>query len=134
MKVYLAGHMHTAWRNQVIDALAGEGVEFLIPLPTADRAKNAGGDPSLFMVRDLALLHQADLVFAVADDIARGIGISAEVGYAYAKGLPIILVNLAPHVHSFQFLEGLATRTYRSMDEGIEALRFAAASPRRYPE
>ncbi|MDP3064550.1 MAG: nucleoside 2-deoxyribosyltransferase [Chloroflexota bacterium] len=131
MKVYLAGHMHSDWRNQVIDACA-EGVEFLIPLPTPDRAENGAGDPSLYMVRDLALLRQADLVFALLDDIARGIGVAAEIGYAYGRGVPIIVVNLAPQVHSFQFLEGLATRTYSTLAEGINALRFATQSPRRY--
>lgn len=133
MKVYLAGNLHHPWREKVIAQVGCQDVIWLKPLPTSDKTKLGGGDKDLYFVRDKNLLRQADLVFALIekyeDSHNRHSGLSAEVGMAHAWGIPIILVNLLPDIHSFEFVEKLSDSIFYSWEGGIRALRFAIVLP-----
>jgi len=129
VKVYLAGNLHTPWRWKVIAEVGERGITWLMPLPTSDKARLGGGDKVLYFIRDKAQLRQADLVFGLIENYDgehnRHSGISAELGMAHAWGIPIILLNLLPEIHSFEFMEKLADSVFYQWDEAIRALRFA---------
>ena len=126
MKVYLAGNMHTDWRERVVSQVSG--CEFLWPHKAPSRGGSDGGDPDLYFPRDVTLLQSANLVFCVIEDVGRNIGTAAEIGMAYAWAKPVILVNLCPEVHSFQFLEKSATSVCHSIGEGVEVLSFVVSA------
>ena len=126
MKVYLAGNMHTDWRERVTSRVSG--CEFLWPHKAPSRDGPDGGDPNLYFPRDVTLLRSADLVFCLIEAVGRNIGTAAEVGMAYAWGKPVILVNLCSEVHSFQFLEKASTSVCYSIDEGVEVLSFVVSA------
>ena len=106
IKVYLAGNLHTAWRERLRSYCIGLQVEFLEP--------RAGGSVQQYVIRDLVQIRQADIVLAFLekwnpDGPCRHIGTSAEVGYDFALGKPIILVNaFHENVPSFEFLEAMS--------------------------
>lgn len=122
VKIYLAGNMHTDWRNKV--ALKINGCEFLWPYKAPCDNGTDGGDADIFFPRDMVLLRSSDAVFCVIENEGRNIGTSAEVGMAYAWGKPIILVNLCPDIHSFRFLEKASTTTCYSLQQGLKVLQF----------
>lgn len=126
MKIYLAGNFHTDWRWVVKTTIAGEKaysidhteLEWLMPLATN------GTHPERYILRDIVKLKQADLVFAcITDDSPVNSGTSAEMGYAYALGIPILFVRESTEPR-YDFVERMALSTFSSLDEGIEALKF----------
>ena len=142
IKVYLAGNLHTDWRGKVKyqfqEAIEEKHVEFLTPIRGL---ADDGADK--YVPRDLVLLRQADIVFAFIEhwdaEACRHVGTSAEIGYAYALGKVIILVDaFIPKVGSFDFLKSLATSVYTNnydkngmesvesvLNRGIDCLRFS---------
>jgi len=127
--------MHRLWRERVTVGVGLEGgdssITWLMPLITSDKAKPGGGDKDLYFVRDKSLIRQADLVFGLIEDYDREhnrhSGLSAELGMAHAWGIPIILLNLLPEIHSFEFLEKLADSVFYDWEEAIRALHFVCA-------
>jgi len=122
VKVYLAGNMHTGWREKVASQI--NGCEFLWPHKALNENGSDGGNPDVYFPRDVVLLRSANLVFCVIENEGRNIGTAAEIGMAYAWGKPVILVNLCPDIHSFKFLEKASTTVCYSLEEGLEVLRF----------
>jgi nucleoside 2-deoxyribosyltransferase len=134
MKVYLAGNLHRAWRERLIAEVGDLGIIWLRPLPTSDKARLGGGDKDLYFVRDITQLRQSNLFFGLIENYDnennRHSGLSAEIGIAHALGIPIILVNLLPQIHSFEFIEKLSDSVFYSWEDGISALRFAVTIPK----
>ncbi len=124
MRVYLAGNMHTDWRERVASQVTG--CELLWPQKVPSRNGSEKGNADVFFPRDVVLLRSADLVFCCIETEGRNIGTAAEVGMAYAWGKPVILVNLCPDVHGFKFLEKASTTVCYSLEEGLETLKFLA--------
>ncbi len=122
MKIYLAGNMHTDWRDKVASRI--EGCEFLWPYKFTKDGGSTGKGSDVFFPRDVILLRSADLVFCVIENEGRNIGTSAEVGMAYAWGKPVVLVNLCSDIPSFEFLEKASTTVCYSLEDGLNVLRF----------
>ena len=122
MKIYLAGNMHTDWRERVASRI--KGCEFLWPYKFSMDGGSTSKGSDVFFPRDIVLLRSADLVFCVIENEGRNIGTSAEVGMAYAWGKPVVLVNLCPDISSFEFLEKASTTVCYSLEDGLEVLRF----------
>lgn len=131
--VYLAGHVHNAWRYEPTEILRFSGYTVVCPHDEVDRI---GGLPAnCYMVRDLLAIRQADIVLAVFD---RGkpykyVGTAAECGLAKGLG-KILLVAFEgetpdmqeyPGHGSYDFPAGLADVVYSSMAGALDALRAA---------
>jgi len=127
MKVYLAGGMRNGWR---------EVVKRVVPTHTYS-------DPSLhglitekeYTEWDLAAIRDADVVFGYMEfDNPSGIGLSNEIGYAYALGKYIIFVDESSEAKSVymgmcrveatmvfsllrEAIDHLASLTYANMGE-----------------
>ena len=118
MKVYLAGNFHTDWRSRIKKHFTD--IEWLEPLGTGPDP----GRPKWYLLRDLTLLKQADLVFVyITDHSPVNSGTSAEMGYAYASGIPILFVR-GSKATRYDFVQGMALSTFESLEDGIEALKF----------
>ena len=122
MRIYLAGNMHTDWRNRVASAVSG--CEFLWPHKYPKDGGSRGKGADVFFPRDVTLLKSADLVFCVIQNEGRNIGTAAEIGMAYAWNKPVVLVNLCPEIPSFNFLEKASTTVCYTLEDGLEILRF----------
>ena len=131
MRIYLAGNMHTDWRDKVASAI--DGCEFLWPhkYPKDGGARGKGAD--VFFPRDVTLLKSANLVFCVIENEGRNIGTAAEIGMAYAWNKPVVLVNLCPEIQSFNFLEKASTTVCYTLEDGLEILRFLTIDTPTHP-
>ena len=134
--VYLAGHVHDAWRAPVAAELKGAGYNVVCPWDDVDRL---GGKPArVYMVRDLLAIRQADIVLAVFDRSKpyKCVGTAAECGLAKGHG-KILLVAFEHEVRdgseeypghgSYDFPAGLADVVYDSLDLAMDALCCATA-------
>lgn len=124
IKVYLAGNLHSAWRDELLGKLEMAGVVHRVELLCPHATDQCGDQAAAFYVpRDLLLLSLADIVFAMVNDLSINSGTSAEVGYAYALGKPIIMCRLSSKP-SFDFIAALATTVQKSFDSAVEVLVF----------
>lgn len=84
MRVYLAGGMSDGWQAQMADP----AITFLDPRTWQD------DDPAVYTRRDLEAIRSADAVLAYMDSAnPSGYGMSLEVGFAHALGIPVVFVD-----------------------------------------
>lgn len=126
ISVYLAGHIHTKWRKDVIAIVNSDKINWLQPFDDHEYSHNMG--PEIYTIRDLVLVRKADIVFAYLqkriDSINRYVGTSAEIGLAKGLGKTIILVNELREIHSFDFLEQLADSAFEDLEKGLATLKY----------
>lgn len=114
MHVYLAGGMDGDWQDTVMRG-APQHTYF-------DPRTHELTDPLLYTRWDLSRVAQADVVFAyIDDDNPSGIGMSAEIGYAYALGKIIILADRAS-ARKYNFIRAISDITCSDIQTLIEFL------------
>lgn len=93
MKIYLAGPLFTMaereWNVRLKKALEKYGLEIWLPQENEPREKTAR---EVFKM-DVKGIDQAFGVIAIMDGADPDSGTAWEVGYAYAKGKPVILLR-----------------------------------------
>jgi len=115
-KVYLAGGMHSAWREKVKDLT---NVEFFDPVLKPDKHWSEYG------TWDVHFVKQCDICFAYMEKTnSSGFGMAAEMGYAKALNKTVIFVLEPGHEKDkyLQFLKQFADVVYEKFDDGIEYL------------
>jgi len=128
MKVYLAGNVHTNWRQIVVDQCPD--IEFLQPYKDAHGnfiATEEGVSllPSAhFTLRDLLFVDNSNIIFGYITpygEHSRHHGLMIELGYAKAFGIPIVLVCKIPE---FDMATAIADVIFDSLMEGAQFLNF----------
>jgi nucleoside 2-deoxyribosyltransferase len=120
-KVYLSGGFHSMWREKVKENL--EGFTFF----------NPGDNQELnFSMDEIGVwnkhhLKKSDIVLAYFEKTNPvGLGLTAEMAYAYGLGKTVIFVMEANDTFKpryLEFLENFATITVEDLDEAIELIR-----------
>jgi len=115
MRIYLAGGFYSNWQDKVRQS----AINHEYYNPELDSKQTAICD---FVSSDLKAIDWCDLLFVYKQRTnPTACGLSAEMGYAYAKGKPIVLVDDNDRIDSF--LAGLSQRIYTNLDSAIEYLR-----------
>lgn len=133
MKIYLAGGMHTQWREKVISECflgafmtAPDGVK--IPIEDNDvqwynPMQNGGGELQEFVTWDLLAIKKCDVVFAYMEaDNPYGHGMCAEIGYAKGLGKTVVFVNES-EIRHIDFAYQMADVKFGNLADGIEYLQ-----------
>lgn len=141
LSIYLAGEIHSDWRDQFRAALAERGVEatFLGPQEDHDLSDDIGenvlGKQPNSRYRDLqgarvntlrtrVHLRYADVVVACFTDKYRQWNTAADAGQAVAAGIPLILVRSEEYIHALKELDALADLTVETLDQAAEAVAY----------
>ena len=114
MKVYLAGGMHSNWREPIKQAMA-----------CYDPHDHGCVDEQEYTAWDLAGIRRADVLFAYLDaDNPSGYGMATEIGYARALGKLVIFVCEPAHPQHqyFGMCRAMADVTYTTLEDGIHFL------------
>lgn len=94
LKIYIAGPLYTEgerWYLEHIDQVCRDlGFETYLPHRDAGICPPSGEGGEVFFQADLHELREADLVVAVLNGQSIDPGTAWEMGFAYARGLPII--------------------------------------------
>jgi YtoQ family protein len=139
--VYLAGEIHSGWRDELREHLSQRGlpVRFVGPQERHDRSDSVGEDilgaqpfarfrdlvgAGVNTLRTRVLLRRADLVVAYFGDQYRQWNTAADAGAAVASGVPLLLVRAPELTHALKELDAMATFTVETLEQAAEAIAY----------
>lgn len=141
LTVYLAGEIHTAWRDEIKEKAADANlpIDFVGPMEDHDRSDNIGeeilGKQPSPIYKDAAasnfnnlrteiLMKKADLVIALFGEQYKQWNTAMDASAAVAYGKPLILIRQEAHLHALKELSRKSHATVETVDQAIQALRY----------
>jgi YtoQ family protein len=141
LTIYLAGEIHSDWREAFRRALSERDVdvEFVGPQEAHGRSDDVGEDilgsqpdaryrdlmgARVNTLRTRIHLGRADLVVACFTEKYRQWNTAADAGAATALGIPVILVRPQEFIHALKELDALADLTVETLDQAAEAVGY----------
>lgn len=139
--IYLAGEIHSDWRERLRGALEERGVPFrtLGPQEVHERSDDVGEDilgqqpgpryrdlmgAKVNTLRTRVQMSRADVAVAYFSDKYKQWNTATDAGAAIALGIPLILVRKEEHIHALKELDALASLTVETLDQAAEAVAY----------
>jgi len=140
-RVYLAGEIHSDWRERIEAGAreAGLPVEFSAPV-TDHAASDEAGVGTLSeesapfwrdhmgagvnAIRTQTLIRAADVVVVRFGDKYRQWNAAFDAGYAAAKGKPIVTLHETELDHALKEVDRAAQATARTTEQVVDVLRY----------
>ncbi len=139
--VYLAGEIHSDWRDQVAAGAqkAGLDVEFSSPVTDHGASDDVGvsilGDESeafwkdhkgagVNAIRTQTLIRNADVVVVRFGEKYKQWNAAFDAGFAAALGKPIVTLHPPDHDHALKEIDRAAQATAESPEQVVEILRY----------
>ena len=143
-RVYLAGEIHSDWRNRIADgcARAGLPVEFTAPVTDHGASDSCGveilgpeenpfwGDHKggkINAIRTRRLIADADVVVVRFGDKYKQWNAAFDAGYAVALGKPLIVQHGAENAHALKEVDASALAVAAEPGQVVEILRYVTA-------
>lgn len=140
-QVYLAGEIHTDWRERIERGAeeAGLDVRFTAPVTDHDASDDCGavilGEPEARFWRDQlgagvnairtrTLLERADVVVVRFGDQYKQWNAAFDAGYAAALGKPLITLHPEQHDHALKEVDRAALAVAREPEQVVAILRY----------
>lgn len=141
LTVYLAGEIHTSWREDLIEQVKDKGLdlEFVFPQQVHERSDNVGEDiqgtqPNNYF-RDLAasdvnnfrtevLLNKADIVIALFGEQYRQWNTAMDLSTGLALGKPSIMIRPESLIHPLKELSRKTNVTVETVEQAVEVLAY----------
>ena len=139
--VYLAGEIHSDWRDRLADLVEGRDlpVEFVGPQTVHDRSDSVGEDilgeqpggryrdlmgARINTLRTRIALRRADLAVAYFGEKYKQWNTAADAGAAVASGIPLILVRDESLTHALKEVDAMANVTVETLEQAAEAMAY----------
>lgn len=139
--VYLAGHVHGDWRDELIEKVEGRGLdyEFVYPQTEHDLSDDIGekilGEQPNSLYRDevgaavnnfrtTVLMEKADIVIALFGEDYRQWNTAMDATTAINKGKPLIIIRPESLIHALKELSNKADVTVETMDQAVDVLDY----------
>ncbi len=140
-RVYLAGEIHSDWRDRIADgcARAGLPVEFTAPVTDHGASDSCGveilgpeEDPfwrdhkggKINAIRTRRLIADADVVVVRFGDKYKQWNAAFDAGYAVALGKPLIVQHGAENAHALKEIDASALAVAAEPEQVVEILRY----------
>ncbi len=138
LEIYLAGEIHSHWRDELEKACDGLPVVFTAPVTdhaASDECGSAilGTESSSFWhdhkgaklnaIRTRHLIDNADLVVVRFGEKYRQWNAAFDAGQAIALGTPIVTLHPPEHDHALKEIDGAAQETCRNVREVAGIIR-----------
>jgi len=141
LTIYLAGEIHSDWRDQLRVALHDLEIEavFVGPQEEHDRSDDIGelilGEQPNQRYRDLmgasvntlrtrVHMRTADLAVACFTEKYRQWNTASDAGAAVAHGIPLILVRPPEFIHALKELDAQADLTVETLEQAARAIAY----------
>ena len=139
--VYLAGEIHSNWREQVAAGAERAGLDVVFSSPVTDHSasddvgvailcdeadsfwkdhKGAGVNA----IRTQSLIRQADVVVVRFGEKYKQWNAAFDAGFAAALGKPIVTLHPPDHDHALKEIDRAAQATAESPEQVVEILRY----------
>jgi YtoQ family protein len=142
--VYLAGEIHSDWRERIAAGVAEAGLPVLLTGPVTDHAASddcgvaiLGPEDEKFWhdhkgagvnaVRTRTLLADADVVVVRFGDKYKQWNAAFDAGQAAALGTPLITLHPPEHDHALKEVDRAALAVAREPEQVVATLRYAIA-------
>jgi YtoQ family protein len=139
--VYLAGEIHSDWREQIADGAkkAGLDVSFSSPVTDHGASDDVGvailGDESesfwkdhkgagVNAIRTQTLIRQADVVVVRFGEKYKQWNAAFDAGFAAALGKPIVTLHPPDHDHALKEIDRAAQATAETPQQVVGILRY----------
>ena len=139
--VYLAGEIHSDWREQIAKGAADAGLDVAFSSPVTDHGASDDvgvailGDESegfwkdhkgagVNAIRTQTLIRQADVVVVRFGDKYKQWNAAFDAGYAAALGKPIITLHPPDHDHALKEIDRAAQATAETPEQVVAILRY----------
>ncbi|MGH2923197.1 MAG: YtoQ family protein [Solirubrobacterales bacterium] len=142
--VYLAGEIHSDWRDRIAAGVkdAGLDVSFTSPVTDHSASDDVGvallGDESegfwkdhkgagVNAIRTQTLIRQADVVVVRFGEKYKQWNAAFDAGFAAALGKPLITLHPPEHDHALKEVDRAALAVAREPEQVVEILSYALA-------
>ena len=142
--VYLAGEIHSDWRERIADGVeqAGLPVKLLAPVTDHGASDDVGVDilgpeqdgfwkdhkgAGVNAIRTRTLLERADVVVVRFGEQYKQWNAAFDAGYAAALGKALITLHPDQHDHALKEVDRAALAVAREPEQVVEVLRYALA-------
>jgi len=139
--VYLAGEIHSDWRNDIIAQAEAEGlpVEFLSPVTDHDASDNVGvavlgpeesdfwkdrKGAQINAIRTRTALERCDVIVVKFGEKYRQWNAAFDAGYAVALGKQIIVIHPPEFTHALKEVDGAAQAVAETPAQVVEILKY----------
>ena len=142
--VYLAGEIHSDWRERIAAGVAEAGLPVTLLAPVTDHGASddvgvdiMGAEAEKFWhdhkgagvnaIRTQTLIRRADIVVVRFGEQYKKWNAAFDAGFAAALGKPLISLHPSEHDHALKELDRAAMATAREPEQVVEILRYAIA-------
>jgi YtoQ family protein len=139
--VYLAGEIHSDWREQIAAGAAQAGLDVSFSSPVTDHSASddvgvaiLGEEGDSFWkdhkgagvnaIRTQTLIRSADVVVVRFGEQYKQWNAAFDAGYAAALGKPIVTLHPPEHDHALKEIDRAAMASAQSPDQVVEILRY----------
>lgn len=139
LTVYLAGEIHSTWRNELREKCTHLPIDFVAPMENHDQSDAIGedilGEQATASLKDDAasqfnnlrtgvLMAKADVVVAYFGEKFKQWNTAMDAGIALASDKPVIIVNHGASSHALKELSNRAQATVTSLEQVVSALDY----------
>lgn len=139
LSVYLAGEIHTNWRDEVIAACEGLNARFGAPVTDHDASDDCGvailgGEDNKFWhdrkgaqlnaIRTRKAIEEADVVVVRFGEKYKQWNAAFDAGYAAALGKSLIILQPEAHDHALKEVNAAAQAVAREPGQVAQILRY----------
>ena len=141
LTVYLAGDLHTEWRDRIADGVDEHDLPVDLTGPVTDQAaaEDCGSTllghednpfwkshkgAKLNAIRTRTLIGEADLIVIRFGDDGRPWTAAFEAGYAAALGTPYIVVHAREHAAALKEVDAAALAVCETPEQVVAILRY----------
>lgn len=139
--VYLAGEIHSDWREQVASGAREAGLDVSFSAPVTDHAASddagvaiLGEEADSFWkdhkgaglnaIRTQTLIRRADVVVVRFGEKYKQWNAAFDAGFAAALGKPIVTLHPPDHDHALKEIDRAAMATAETPEQVVGALRY----------
>jgi YtoQ family protein len=141
IKVYLAGEIHTNWRDELIDLSISENldIQFFSPVADHESSDNCGveilGDEdknfwkdnkgaNINSIRTKKLIKDSDLVVVKFGEKYKQWNAAFDAGYAAALNKSIIVIHNEDHQHALKEIDAAASAVASNSKQVVRILKY----------
>ena len=121
-RVYLAGEIHSDWRERV--EAACEGLPIVFTSPVTDHPASDAAGTSTLGEEEKTFIQEADVVVVRFGDKYRQWNAAFDAGFASALGKPVITQHDEDFDHALKEVDAAARATARTPEQVAAVLRY----------
>ena len=136
--VYLAGEIHSNWREEIIEKCEGTPISFLTPecvhASSDDIGKNVLGEQGndfyndnvsakINSMRNHTYIQQADIVVVRFGEKYKQWNAAFDAGFATALNKKLIVIHPQDYIHALKEIDAAASAVVQNQAQVVEILR-----------